>query len=83
MIRVFAVSVLIVCAKFGCDMRAPLPACENLTFQFLKRWTGYGNSDIGPLAECSNSFVFAFLAEFALECYTDGTLHRGIPLGLF
>lgn len=35
---------------------------------------------MGALAERSNGFVFAFLAEFALESCTDGALHRGVPL---
>ena len=81
MIRVFAMSVLVVCAKFGCDMCSPLPACENLAFQFLKRWTTHGSSEISALPERSNSFVFTFLAELTLESCTDGALHRGIPLG--
>jgi hypothetical protein len=75
------VHVLIVCAKFGGDMRSPLPAYENLTPQILKRLTGRGSSKTSALAERRNGFVFAFLAKFAFESLTYGALHRGIPLG--
>ena len=71
--------ILVMCAKFGCDMCAPLPAYENLTFQVLKSWTGNRSSEIGTLAEGRNGFVFTFLAEFALESCADGALHPGIP----
>ncbi len=79
-IRVFVVHILIVCAKFGCDMCAPLPAYENLPFQVLKRLTDRGSGKMTALPERRNCFVFAFLAKFAFESITDGTLHRGIPL---
>ncbi len=77
MIGVFPVCILVVCAKFGGDMCASLPAHEDLIFQVLERWTGYGSGEIGTLPQSGNRFVFAFLAQFALESCTDGALHRG------
>lgn len=69
--------ILSVFVEFGCDMRPPFSATQNLRFEVLRVPTAHGSRERSALAEGRNCLVFTFLTQLAFESGADRALQRG------